>query len=334
MDITIIGAGAVGGMLGALLASHGHEVSVVEKGARYLQIRENGLTVTTCKGATFEAKVTAFDYIPKRKTEVVILALKSYDLPRVVPQLSDLLDRDSFVLTVQNGLPWWYFHKHGGGFEPRVLRSVDPNGSLCASVDPDRILGGVFYPACCLESSGRINHIEGWGMPVGELDGSLSQRATSFADVLIETGFKSRAITDIRSELWLKAIGSATFNPMSVLTDATMVELCEDPASRALITDMMEELSAIASKLNITFRRSIEQRIAGAKSVGDHRTSMLMDFKNNQPLESEGIIGVMLELAEMVDIKAPSVKSIYELLKFLERKHGPVLFTKQRAKND
>lgn len=333
MDITIIGAGAVGGMLGALLASRGHEVSVVEKGARYLQIRDNGLTLTTCKGATFEAKVTAFDCIPKRKTEVVILAVKSHDLPSLGPQLSNLLDRDSFVLTVQNGLPWWYFQKHRGGFEPRVLRSVDPNGNLVESVDPDRILGAVFYPACCLESSGRIEHIEGWGMPVGELDGSLSQRATSFADVLIETGFKSRAITDIRAELWLKAIGSATFNPMSVLTDATMVELCEDPASRALITDMMEELSAIASKLGITFRRSIEQRIAGAESVGNHKTSMLMDFKNNQWLESEGIIGVMLELAEMVGINAPSTKAIYKILKFLERKHVSPLIAEQGVTN-
>ncbi|MCZ6744718.1 MAG: 2-dehydropantoate 2-reductase, partial [Alphaproteobacteria bacterium] len=206
------------------------------------------------------------------------LATKAHYLESVARDVPALLGPDTPIVTVQNGIPWWYFHRHGGAFDGRRLESLDPTGVLGKYIDGDRIIGCVVYPAAAVTEPGVIHHVEGDRFPIGELDGSETDRAKRLLDALVNAGFRSRIIDDIRAEIWLKAWGNLSFNPISALTHATLVEICQFRDTRKLAAEMMAEAQVIANKLGIQFRHTIEKRIAGAESVGAHKTSMLVSI--------------------------------------------------------
>jgi 2-dehydropantoate 2-reductase len=244
--------------------------------------------------------------------------VKAYDLRRVAEGIRHLLGPDTMVMTVQNGMPWWYFQKEGGSLDGTRLKSLDPDGLLSEAIHPDRILGCVAYPAAAISTPGVIQHVEGERFPVGELDGRESERAKKISDALIKAGFKSRVISDIRAEMWLKAWGSLTFNPISALSHATMAGICRYPETRQLAVAMMTEAHAIASKLGITFRHTIEQRVEGAEKVGEHKTSMLQDLEAGKPLENEALVGAILEMGRLTNTPMPVIESVYALIKLLD----------------
>jgi 2-dehydropantoate 2-reductase len=225
----------------------------------------------------------------------------------------------TMIVTVQNGIPWWYFHKHGGPHDGERLKSLDPSGVLTKKIDGDRIIGCVVYPAAAVPEPGVIRHVEGDRFPIGELDGSASERVQRLYDTLLNAGFRSRILDDIRSEIWLKAWGNLSFNPISALTHATLVEICQFPDTRNLAAAMMRESQAIAEKLGITFRHTIEKRIEGAESVGAHKTSMLQDVELGRSLEIEALMGAVLELGRMTEIPAPSISAVYACVKLLNK---------------
>jgi 2-dehydropantoate 2-reductase len=222
-------------------------------------------------------------------------------------------------MTIQNGIPWWYFYKAGGSFDGRHLDSVDPSGTLSDLIDADRIIGCVAYPAAALVAPGIIHHIEGDRLPIGELDGRETERAKMISEALSRAGLKSRVITDIRAEIWLKGWGSVSFNPVSALTGATMATICRFPETRRLATAMMVETQSIASKLGITFRHTIEQRIDSAEKVGEHKTSMLQDLEAGNPLEIEALIGAILEIGRFTNTPTPVIETVYGLVKLLDK---------------
>jgi 2-dehydropantoate 2-reductase len=248
-----------------------------------------------------------------------VLAVKAHFLDQVVKDIDHLLGPDTMVMTVQNGLPWWYFQRLGGKYENRKLESLDPTGILAGKIDAGRIVGCVVYPAAAVTAPGVIHHVEGDRLPVGELDGSESERVKRVHDVLVKAGLKSRVLKDIRSEIWLKALGNLSFNPISALTHATLVDICRFPETRHLAARMMEEAEAIAKKLGVTLRVSIEKRIQGAESVGAHKTSMLQDVEAGRSLETEALIGSILEMARLTDTPAPAIESVYALVKLLNK---------------
>jgi 2-dehydropantoate 2-reductase len=222
------------------------------------------------------------------------------------------------VMTLQNGIPWWYFQKEGGCFDGRQLESLDPAGILSKAIDTDRIIGCVAYPAASLAGPGIIHHVEGERFPVGELNGTQTERVTLVSECLINAGLKSRVLTDVRSELWLKAWGSLSFNPISVLTRATMAGICRRHETRQLAAAMMAEAQAIAAKLNVTFRHTIEQRVEGAEKVGEHKTSMLQDFEAGRPLETAALVGSIVEMGRMTGTPTPLIEAVHALLRLLE----------------
>ena len=154
---------------------------------------------------------------------------------------------------------------------------------------------------------------------MGELDGSESDRVKWVHDVLVSGGLKARVLTDIRSEIWLKAWGNLSFNPISALSHATLEAICQFPETRALAADMMTEAQAVAGKLGVTFRVTIEKRIQGAESVGAHKTSMLQDVEVGRSLETEALVGSILEMAELTGTPAPSIKAVYACVKLLNK---------------
>lgn len=320
MKICVVGAGAIGGLMAVKLAQAGNEVTVIDQGAHLAAIKSNGLKLIWEDGSEHVAQVRAIDKAADAgPQDLVILAVKAHFLDQVARDMSGMMGPDTVIMTVQNGLPWWYFHKHGGPHDGKRLLSLDSSGVLTKHIDADRIIGCVVYPAAGVEEPGVIRHVEGDRFPIGELDGTTSNRAQKLHDLLVDAGFRSRILDDIRSEIWLKAWGNLSFNPISALTHATLVDICQFAETRELAAEMMREAQDIAEALGVTFRHTIEKRIAGAEGVGAHKTSMLQDVEAGRSLETEALIGSILEMGEMVEIPAPSIKAVYACVKLLNK---------------
>lgn len=321
MKICVVGAGAIGGLLGAKMALAGEEVTVIDQGPHLKAIQESGLKLIWEDGKEHVASIkkATSDIEGVGPQDLVILALKAHFLDQVAPQISTLMGPETIIMPVQNGIPWWYFHNHGGEFDGQKLRSLDPSGTLDKHIDRDRIIGSVVYPAAAITAPGVIHHVEGDRFPIGELDGSSSERVQKLYDTLVKAGFRSRILDDIRSEIWLKAWGNLSFNPISALTHATLEDICRFKETRELAATMMQEAQTIAESLGITFRHTIEKRIEGAESVGAHKTSMLQDVESGRSLEIEALIGAVLELSELTKIPAPAIQTVYACVKLLNK---------------
>ncbi len=311
MKICIVGAGAIGGMLAVKLANAGSQVSVVIRGANLAAVRANGMTLVM-DGAEHVARVTATDRITDLgPQDIVILALKAHQLGTVASDVRALLGPDTVVMTAQNGVPWWYFHKLAGPWEGRRLESVDPGGVIAANIDPGRLIGSIVYPAAELSAPGVIRHIEGNRFTVGELDGSDSERVRTLAQLLRDAGLKAPISKDIRSEIWVKLWGNCTFNTISALTHATLAGICRFPATRELAATMMREAQAVGEKLGVRFAVSLDKRIAGAEAVGEHKTSMLQDVESGRPIELDALLGSVIELGRITETPTPTLSAIH-----------------------
>lgn len=320
MKICIVGAGAIGGLMAVKFAAAGNEVTVIDQGAHLAAIQANGLKLIWEDGSEHLAKVNAVDSAKAAgKQDLVVLAVKAHFLDGIARDIDHMLGDDTMILTVQNGLPWWYFQKLGGPHDGARLTSLDPSGLLTRHIPTDRIIGCVVYPAASVPEAGVIKHVEGDRFPIGELDGTMTGRVETLLALFEDSGFRSRILDDIRSEIWLKAWGNLSFNPISALTHATLVDICRFAETRQLAADMMAEAQAIAEKLGVTFRHTIEKRIAGAEGVGAHKTSMLQDVESGRSLETEALIGSILEIGAITGTPAPSIKAVYALVKLLNK---------------
>jgi 2-dehydropantoate 2-reductase len=313
MKIAVIGAGGIGGYLAARLALAGASVTCIARGPNLEAIRASGLRLIEENGTerqadTVKAAASAADAGPH---DLVLLALKAHQVAAVVPDMRALLAAHTPIVTLQNGIPWWYFHRLAGPYEGLTVRSVDPDGSIAAGVEAARVIGAVVYPASELIAPGVVKVIEGNRFSVGEPDDSKSDRVLRVSEMLIQAGFKAPVSTDIRSEIWLKLWGNLTFNPMSALTHATLAQICRFSATRELARQMMTEAQAVAEKLGVRFRISIDRRIAGAEAVGEHKTSMLQDVEQGRRLELDALLGSVIELARLTQTPTPACDAIY-----------------------
>lgn len=308
--------------MAARLAAAGHEVSVIARGEHLEAIGRHGLRLVETDGSvTVAAGIEASDDFAALGThDTVILALKAHQIATVAGDLAQLCHDDTMVVPVQNGIGWWYFERHGGPHDGRRLNSLDPDGTIAAAVPSERIVACIAYPAAEKTGPGVVTHVEGDRFPLGELDGTKSERARALADALTSSGFKSRVLTDVRSHLWVKAWGNLAFNPISALTGATLGEICRTPATRDLAARMMTEAAAIAEALGVRIRISVAQRIAGAEAVGEHKTSMLQDAEAGRPLELDPLVGVFVELGELAGVPTPAITTVYGLAALLNRR--------------
>jgi 2-dehydropantoate 2-reductase len=321
MKIAVIGAGAIGGYVACALARSGEQVTVIARGANLAAIRRDGLKLIGADGVERVATVAATDdYAATGVQDVVILAMKAQQVEAVLDRLPRLIGPETTVVPMQNGIPFWYFHRHGGALAGSVVRSVDPQGRLAATIPADQVIGCVVYPAAELVAPGVVRHIEGERFPLGELDGRTSERVQRLSAAFQRGGLKAPVLADIRAEIWLKLWGNATFNPISALTGATLVDLCRFAPTRELAAEMMREMQAIAGKLGITFRVSLERRIAGAEAVGAHKTSMLQDIEAGRETEIDALVGSVIELGRLTGTPTPRLEAVYALVKLLEAK--------------
>jgi len=322
MKICVVGAGAIGGLVAAKLAALGHEVSVVVRGPHLAAIREKGLTLQQA-GSEQTFQVRATDRMAELgPQDLIIIGLKAHQVGGVAADIKGLCGPSTVVVTAQNGIPWWYFFKTGGPHEGTVLESVDPGGVIAKTIEVDRVLGSIIYPAADIVSPGVIRHIEGDRISLGEIDGSDTERLRSTVKLFRDAGFKVRVSSDLRAELWVKLWGNCTFNPISALTHATLVDLIQFPATRALVERMMREAQEIGQKLGVRFPVTLEKRIAGGEAVGKHKTSMLQDVESGRPLELEALVGSVLELGRITGVPTPNLTAVYACVALLAKTLG------------
>ncbi len=319
MKIAVVGAGAIGAYVGVRLALAGEQVTFIARGANLEALRARGARLVLPDGSEqVAANVAATsDYAAAGPQDLVILAVKAHQLGAVAREVPKLVGPDTIVVPMQNGIPYWYFHRHGGAFAGRQVQAVDPGGHISVHIPAERVIGCVVYPATELIAPGVVKLIEGDRFPVGEPDGARSARVTRVAECFTRAGFKAPVLDEIRAEIWLKLWGNLTFNPISALTRATLVDLCEDGGTRQLAVEMMTEAQDVARAYGITMRVSLAKRIAGAAKVGKHKTSMLQDVEAGRTLEIDALLGAVVELARVASVATPHLDAVYALTRLL-----------------
>jgi 2-dehydropantoate 2-reductase len=317
MNIVVIGAGAIGGHIAAKLAAAGERVKIVARGEHLKAIRERGLKLKE-NGEEIVARVQATDRIAEAGgADLVVLGVKAHQLTPIATELASIVTPSTTLMTTQNGIPWWYFYKHGGPHEGIQLESVDPGGVIARNLPIDAVVAAISYQAAEIEGPGIIRHIEGNRLPLAEIDGQKTDRIAALSELFTRAGFKSPALTDVRAEIWMKLWGNLTFNPVSALSHATLEDICRFAPTRALAAAMMGEAQAVGEAFRIRFRLSVDKRIAGAESIGAHKTSMLQDIEHGRATEIDALLGSVIELARLVNVPTPHLDAIYAVTKLL-----------------
>jgi len=328
MRMAIVGAGAIGGYLGVRLARAGEAVSFIARGANLAAIRARGMRLVLENSSEERtADVRAFDRtVDAGPQDVILLTVKAHQVAALAPSLAAMCHDSTVVVTMQNGIPWWYFHGLQGDYAGRPVVSADPDGTIAAHIPASRVIGSVVYPAAELVAPGVVQLVEGNRFSLGEPSGESTERVQAVSQALTRAGFKAPVSADLRGEIWLKLWGNLSFNPISALTHATLVDICQFPLTRALAASMMTEAQQIAEKLGVTFRISLDKRIAGAEKVGAHKTSMLQDVEQGKAIELQALLGSVAELGRMTGIATPHIDAVYAcaslLAKTLETQHG------------
>lgn len=315
MKICIFGSGAIGGYLGVRLHQAGAEVSLVARGAHLQAMRENGVRLIVGDEDTVVHPPCTDDPRNLGVQDYVVIGLKAHSVPGVVESMRPLLGPDTAVVTAVNGIPYWYFHKHGGAFEGRTLESVDPGGVQWRGFGPERAIGCVVYPATEVVEPGVIKHVYGDKFSLGEPDGSISERVRKLSEAMEAGGLRAPVLERIRDEIWLKLWGNLCFNPISALTHATLEVICGDPETRAVAKAMMLEAKEIGDRLGVHFRVDVERRINGAGAVGAHKTSMLQDLERGRPMEIDALLSVVQEMGRMVGATTPTIDVVLALVR-------------------
>lgn len=321
MKFAVVGAGSVGGYLGARLALAGEDVTFVARGATLAAIAAHGFKLIEEDGTKHIAKnVRAAALHEAGPHDVVLLAVKAHQIPALAGELRGLFGPNTVVVTLQNGIPWWFFYKWGDANEGRPVRAVDPEGTIAMHIENERVIGTVVYFASQVIAPGVVQVSEGNRLALGEPNLSTSERCQQLSAALVRAGFKAPIVGDLRGEIWLKLWGNMVFNPISALTHATLADICQFPLTRNLAAVMMAESQMIAEKLGIRLRLGIDRRIAGAEAVGKHKTSTLQDVEAGRTLELDALIGSVVELARLTATPTPATDAVYACASLLAKR--------------
>ncbi len=315
MKVCIYGAGVIGGYLGVQLAGAGADVSLVARGAHLDAMRANGLKLLI-EGEERVAHLNCTDDPAELgPQDYVFISLKAHSVPGVVDAMAPLLGNDTSIVTAVNGVPYWYFYRHGGALQGSTLESIDPGGRQWRELRPERAIGCVVYPATEVVEPGVIQHVYGDKFPIGEPSGERTDRVERLSELMGAAGLRAPVLDNIRDEIWLKLWGNLCFNPISALTHATLDVIASDEGTRAVARAMMAEAQTIAEKLGVRFRVEVERRIDGAGAVGAHKTSMLQDLERSRAMEIDPLVTVVQELGRKTAVPTPTIDTVLALVK-------------------
>jgi 2-dehydropantoate 2-reductase len=322
MKVAVLGAGAIGAYVGAALHRGGADVHLVARGPHLEAIREHGVQVFSPRGDFTAATPATDDPAEIGPVDYVFLGLKANSYASCGPLIAPLLGERTAIVAAQNGIPWWYFHGLDGPYRGRRVESVDPDGQVSRTLAVQRAIGCVVYCSTEIEGPGRIRHLEGTRFSIGEPGRSQSRRCADFSEAMVAGGLKCPVEDDIRADVWIKLLGNAAFNPISALSRATMAEIAGHEDTRDTVRLMMEETLQVAAALGCRPEISVDKRLEGAQRVGDHKTSMLQDLERGKPLELDVILAAVVELADLTDTPAPTLRIVHALTDLLATKAG------------
>jgi 2-dehydropantoate 2-reductase len=297
-------------------------VSLIARGPHLQAIRDHGIKVVFKNSEQTQKMPATDDPAELGLQDYVIVTLKAHQAWQAVDNIVPLLGPETAVVTMQNGIPWWYFYGFEGQYAKLQLQSVDPDGKQWSVIGPERAIGATVYPATEIVEPGVIRHLYGDKFVFGEPNREQSGRVMKLIDVFEAGGLKARYNPEIRNDVWLKLWGNLCFNPISALTHATLDIVATDPGTRSVARNMMEEAEIIARRIGVHFRVDIERRINGAAKVGAHRTSMLQDLDRNRPIELDALLSVVQELARIVDVHTPTIDTVLALTRQMGRVAG------------
>ena len=323
MRVCVFGAGAIGGYVAARLAMAGRvKPAVIARGAHLDALITKGLTLIEGGDEVtvpVNASAAGADF---GEQDYVLLALKAHSVAPALDAIAPLLGPETAVVTLQNGLPWWYFYRHGGALEGTRLAAVDPDGTIWERIGPERAIGGVVYAATEVMAPGIIRHVSHSRLSLGEPSGEKSQRVTALATELVAAGLQAPVRPDIRTEIWVKLWGNLSFNPVSALTGHTLEQMVGDPDTRGVVRAMMIEAQAIAEKLGVRFPIDVDRRIEGARQVGAHKTSMLQDLERGRMLEIDALVTAVQETGRLTGTATPAIDTVLALTRSLAIARG------------
>jgi 2-dehydropantoate 2-reductase len=317
MKFLIAGAGAIGGYLGARMAHAGQDVTLYARGPHLRAMQERGLRVLSAQG-DFEVRPRIVgDLAEAGPMDVIFLGVKANGLTLLAPQVQPLIGENTTVVSTQNGVPWWYFQANAGELTGLHLERVDPGGVIAAAIPAKNVAASIAYFATDIVEPGVIRHTEGNRLSLGEPDGTRSDRCKAISEALIKAGIRCPVTQKIRTEIWVKILGNVAFNPISALTRTTLAQMARDPEVRYVVRSIMLEVEAVAAKMGIEMPISVDQRIAGAEKVGEHKTSMLQDLESGRPMELEAVVGAVVELGERLGVAMPYTRTVYACTRLL-----------------
>src|SRR6266436_1236671 len=314
MKICIYGAGAIGGYLGVQLVRAGVDVSLVARGAHLAAMRAGGLKLLIGNEERVVHPRCTDNPAELGPQDYVIICLKAHSVTGVLDQMQPLLGPKTRIVTAVNGIPYWYFYRHGGVHENSTLESIDLGGRRWLELGPERAIGCIVYPATEIVAPGVIKHVYGNQFPLGEPSGESSDDVTRLSALFTAAGMKAPVQNRIRDEIWLKLWGNVCFNPISALTHATLDVICSEPATRELSKAIMLETQAIAETFGVRFRVDVERRIEGARKVGAHKTSMLQDLERGRPMEIDPLVSVVQEMGRLTQTPTPALDTVLALV--------------------
>ena len=321
MRYLIVGAGAVGAYIGARMSRAGYDVTLHARGPHLSAMQKNGVRVISADDDFVAHPNVISDLQDGAPYDVIFLCVKAHGLPPLAAQLPAAMGANTTVVSAQNGIPWWYFQRDSGPLSGTRLERVDPGGTVSCAIPAERIVGSLIYFATEIIEPGVVRHNEGNRITLGEPDGTRSERVRAIAEALIASGLRAPITAHLRSEIWVKILGNVAFNPISALTRGTLAQILRHPPTRDLVRSIMEETVAVAAKLGVEIPISIEQRMAGAEKIGEHKTSMLQDLEAGRPMELEAIVGAVVEIGERLQVPQPCTRAVYACASLLAQ-HG------------
>jgi len=310
--ICVAGVGAVGATVAARLAMSGETVSLLARGARLAQLRRDGLRVEL-DGQPVATHLSVSDRPEFGIQDIVFIATKAQGLGALLPTLGPLIGPRTIVAPLVNGIPWWYFQGAGGAFDGETVAAVDPLGVLRDCVAAEQIIGCVVEFTAQRMPTGVVSTMGGQRMAVGEIGSASRLRAESLADLLSRAGIAARSSERIRDELWTKVALNLATNPLSVVTESTLLDQFSDPKLLGVVTAVIEETRRVAAAYGATPTLSLDEMLATGRKAGPFETSMLQDYRAGRPLELDAIANSVLELAGKVGGHMPTTRLLVDL---------------------
>jgi 2-dehydropantoate 2-reductase len=315
MRFCVYGAGAVGGLMGGLLAEGGHEVSLIARGPHLAALKSDGLTVEL-RDRIVRQKLKATDD-PKElgPQDCVILTIKAHALRDIAASVAPLIGPDTAILSSMNGIPWWFFHAFGGKFAGKRLMSLDPDGHIARHLPPERVIGVVTHLSASVPKPGTVKHNTGLKLIFGASGEERAPRLEEVAAAFAESSFDTIIDTPIQKEIVIKLWGNMSINPIAALTLTDGGTVNEDPLTQELCIRMMEEMAVVAGKLGITFAMTPIERLGLTRELGKFKPSTLQDMEKGRKLEIDALLTAAVEIGKLVGEHMPFCRAVLGLIR-------------------